>query len=237
MTTFVLVHGAWGGSYGFRAVRGPLRAAGHEVFTPSLTGIGERVHLASPQVDLTTHVTDVVNTVLFEDLTDIVLLGYSYGGMVVTGALEHIAGRVAHLVYLDAFLPDDGQSLDDLSGAGYGSRAVGPGGSWLVEPMARNFDSAEEAAWNFARRSPHPVGCFTEPVRLRKPLEDYPFTRTYIKATEDPRPPDGERVHAFWRAADRAKTDPAWRYREIDTDHMIPVKRPAELAELLLELA
>src|ERR1700740_777716 len=75
MTTFVLVHGAWGGSYGFKYVRGPLREAGHEVFTPSLTGVGERVHLASPQVDLTTHVTDVVNTILYEDLSDIVLLG------------------------------------------------------------------------------------------------------------------------------------------------------------------
>jgi len=236
MTTFVLVHGAWGGSYGFRAVRGPLRAAGHDVFTPSLTGIGERAHLASPQVDLTTHVTDVVNTVLYEDLTDIVLLGYSYGGMVVTGAVEYIADRVAHLVYLDAFLPDDGQCLDDLSGAGYRAAAIGPGSEWLVPPMARSYDSEEQADWHFARRSPHPVGCFIEPVRLRRPLEDYPFTRTYIKATDDPREPGDERVHPFWRAADRTKTDPAWRYREIDTDHMIPVKRPAELAELLLEL-
>src|ERR1700688_4407731 len=95
-------------------------ARGHEVFTPSLTGIGERAHLASPQVNLTTHITDVVNTILYEDLTDIVLLGYSYGGMVVTGALEHVADRVAHLVYLDAFMPADGQSLDDLAQAGYG---------------------------------------------------------------------------------------------------------------------
>ena len=86
------------------------------MFTPSLTGIGERVHLASPQVNLTTHVTDVVNTILYEDLSDIVLLGYSYGGMVVTGSLEYVADRVAHLVYLDAFLPADGQSLNDLRG-------------------------------------------------------------------------------------------------------------------------
>ena len=118
MTTFVLVHGAWGGSWGFRLVRGPLRQAGHEVFTPSLTGIGERAHLASPQVNLSTHVLDVVNTILYEDLTDIVLLGFSYGGMVVTGALEHVADRVSHLVYLDAFVPADGQTLDDLTGAG-----------------------------------------------------------------------------------------------------------------------
>src|ERR1700677_5283344 len=98
MTTFVLVHGAWGGSWGFRLVRGPLREAGHEVFTPSLTGIGERAHLASPRVNLTTHVTDVANTILYEDLNDIVLLGYSYGGMVVTGALGHGADRVAQLL-------------------------------------------------------------------------------------------------------------------------------------------
>ena len=109
MAVFVLVHGAWGGAHGFRKVRGPLREAGHEVFTPSLTGIGERVHLTSPQVCLTTHVTDVVNTVLYEDLRGVALLGFSYGGFVVTGALEHIGDRVAHLVYLDAFVPRDGE--------------------------------------------------------------------------------------------------------------------------------
>jgi len=94
MAIFVLVHGAWGGAHGFRKVRGPLQAAGHSVFTPSLTGIGERVHLAGPQVCLTTHVTDVVNTVLYEDLDEIVLLGFSHGGFVVTGAPQHIGDRV-----------------------------------------------------------------------------------------------------------------------------------------------
>src|SRR5262245_40660586 len=110
MTVFVLVHGAWGGAHGFRKVRGPLLAAGHEVFTPSLTGIGERAHLTSPQVCLTTHVADVVNAVWYEDLSDIVLLGFSYGGFVVTGALGYIAERVRHLVYLDAFVPGDGDT-------------------------------------------------------------------------------------------------------------------------------
>src|SRR5580693_4440138 len=112
MTTFVLVHGAWGGSYGFKYVRGPLRDAGHEVFTPSLTGIGERTHLASPQVTLTTHVQDVVDHVIFEGHEDITLLGYSYGGMVVTGALEYIADRIENLVYLDGLVPSDGESHD-----------------------------------------------------------------------------------------------------------------------------
>ena len=233
MAVFVLVHGAWGGAHGFRQVRGPLRAAGHEVFTPSLTGIGEHAHLTSPQVCLTTHITDVVNTVLYEDLRDIVLLGFSYGGFVVTGALEHIAERVRHLVYLDAFVPDNGETVDAASGMGAGRGVIGLGRDWLVPSQARQFDDPAEAAWASARRTPHPVGCFTEPVRLARPLEDYPFTRTYIKATGEPRPESGG---PFWTAADRAKASPAWRYREITTSHMVASNRPEELARLLLEL-
>jgi pimeloyl-ACP methyl ester carboxylesterase len=234
MTAYVLVHGAWGGSYGFRKVRGPLWQAGHEVFTPSLTGIGERAHLTSPQVVLTTHVTDVVNTVLYEDLRDIVLLGWSYGGMVVTGSLGHIADRVAHLVFLDAFLPRDGDSLRSITGAGTGPVPVALGAEWLAPPMPREFDDPAEAAWSNERRTPHPAGCFSEPVRLAQPVEDYPFTRTYIKATGEPRPEPGG---PFWDAADRVSNSPAWRYREIATNHMIPNNRPDDLVRLLLELA
>src|SRR5216684_3310158 len=147
MAVFVLVHGAWSGAHGFRKVRGPLRAAGHEVFTPSLTGIGERVHLTSPQVSLTTHITDVVNTILYEDLRGIVLLGFSYGGFVVTGALEHIGDRVAHLVYLDAFVPEDGESLDSITGGGAGRGVIALGRDWLVPPLPRDYDDPAEAAW------------------------------------------------------------------------------------------
>src|SRR2546423_1838284 len=143
---FVLVHGAWGGAHGFRKVRGPLRAAGHEVFTPSLTGAGERVHLTSPQVRLTTHVTDVVNTVLYEDLHGIVLLGFSYGGFVITGALEHIGDRVRHLVYLDAFVPGDGDRAGATAGGRAGPGAIEAGRDWLVPPPAREFDDPAEAA-------------------------------------------------------------------------------------------
>ena len=230
MTTYVLVHGAWGGAHGFRLVRPLLAARGHEVFTPGLTGIGARSHLASPQVDLTTHVQDVVNVVWYEDLRDIVLLGYSYGGMVVTGAASHLADRVRHLVYLDAFVPQDGQSLYSLTGQP-GERVLGLGEQWLVQPRPREYDNEEEAAYAAARRTPHPVGCFTEPVRLPRPLEEYSFSRTYIKATEEAEP------KVFWDAAERARTSPAWRYREIATNHMIPINRPGELADLLLELA
>lgn len=233
MTTFVLVHGAWGGAHGFRKVRPLIRAAGHDVFTPSLTGIGERVHLTSPQVNLSTHVADVANSVLYEDLSDIVLLGHSYGGMVVTGTLAHIADRVSHLVYLDAFVPADGQSLDDLTGQRRPGGVIGVGPDWLTVPIARNVEQREDGDWWAARRTPHPIACFTEPVRLPQPLEDYDFTRTYIKATAEPRPAGNT---AFWTAGDHAKESPAWRYHEIDSDHSIQINRPKEMTDILLEL-
>jgi pimeloyl-ACP methyl ester carboxylesterase len=233
VSTYVLVHGAWSGAHIFRTIRPALRDAGHDVFTPSLTGLGERVHLASPQVDLSLHVRDVVNVVLYEDLGDIVLLGYSYGGMVVTGAVEHIGDRVRHLVYLDAFVPADGQSLYGMSGqSAPGMTDIGQ--NWLVQPPARQYDDPQAAAWSAPRRSPHPIGCFTEPVRLGTPLEEHPFTRTYVKATGEPRPAGN---NAFWVAADHATASPHWRYEEIDTNHMIPQNRPAELSTLLLDLA
>ena len=233
MPTFVLVHGGWSGAHGFRHVRRRLTAAGHEVFTPSLTGIGERVHLASPTITLSTHVRDVVNQVLYEDLTEIVLVGFSYGGFVVTGALEHIAGRVRHLVYLDAFVPDDGETaLGHTMGIEAGPAAVGE--DWLVPPSERTYDDPAEGEWMTARRTPHPSGCFTEPVRLAAPLESYEFDRTYIKATLDP--PTDLGADALWRAAERAKASPDWHYRELATTHIVPSNCPDELTELLLDL-
>jgi pimeloyl-ACP methyl ester carboxylesterase len=232
MATYVLVHGAWSGAHGFRRVRPLLTAAGHEVFTPGLTGIGERAHLASPQVTLRTHVQDVVGQVLFEDLRDVVLVGYSYGGMVVTGALAHLADRVRHLLYLDAFVPGDGQSLYDLTGQPVPAPSVD--GTWLVPPPAREFEDPAVAAFAVPRRTPHPVGCFTEPVRLDRPLEEFPFTRTYVRATAGA---GGPGSGAFDAAAERARTSDAWRYREVATTHMVPENRPGELAALLLELA
>jgi pimeloyl-ACP methyl ester carboxylesterase len=222
VTTYVLVHGAWGGAHGFRKVRPLLTAAGHDVFTPALTGIGERSHLASPQVNLTTHVQDVVNVIWYHGLRDIVLLGFSYGGMVVTGAVAHVADRVHHLVYLDAFLPDDGQSLYHLTGQ-VGGPVLSLGEQWLVPPRPRDYEDPVEEAFSGPRRTAHPRACFTEPVSVPRRLEDYPFGRTYIKATAEPEP------KAFWAAADRARASPAWRHREIATSHMVAANRPQEL--------
>jgi pimeloyl-ACP methyl ester carboxylesterase len=230
MTAFVLVHGAWGGSWGFRKVRPLLHRAGHEAFTPSLTGIGEREHLASPEVTLSTHVEDVVRHVTCEDLHHIVLLGFSYGGMVVTGALDRLGDRVDHLVYLDAFVPDDGQSLADLVG---GTPPGDPDRPWLVPPRPRELATPAETAWADERRSLQPLATFTEPVSLAVPLEDRPVSLTYVKATADPgEAPDS----GFHRAAARARDSDRWTLHEIETNHMIPLMEPEALAAILLGL-
>lgn len=232
MATYVLVHGAFGGAHEFRLVRRRLLAAGHDVFTPTLTGIGARSHLSSPQVSLETHIDDVTNLVLYWDLREIVLLGFSYGGMVVTGTLRKIAGRVAHLVYLDAMVPADGESLDSLVGR---TRPDGLGAPWLNEPIPRQpskFDDPVEEAFNAPRRTPQPVRTLTGRVALDRPIDDYGFSRTFIKATGEQRT-----TGPVWRTADYAKESPKWRYHEIATNHLIPSNRPDDLVELLLELA
>ncbi len=226
MTTFVLTHGAWGGSWGFRKLRPLLSAAGHEVFTPSLTGIGEREHLASPDVNLSTHIADVTNTIYYEDLSNIVLLGFSYGGMVVTGALAEVAERIDHLVYLDAFVPADGQSVSDLAGI-----RGATDGDWRIAPLPRDLGDEAETQWANERRSPQPAGTFTESVSLGATLESHRFDRTYIKATADANEsPDS----AFWQAAAMAKASEDWGYHEIACNHMVPLMKPDELAEILL---
>ena len=233
MTTFVLVHGGWNGAHGFRFVRRILQAAGHEVFTPSLTGIGERVHLAHSGINLSTHIRDVVNTILYEDLTDIVLMGGSYGGAVVTGAVEHVADRVHHLVYLDAFVPNDGESVASMNGFDQ-SIPITIGEHWRIPPNHRDFDDPEVEAFITARSSHQPLETFLEPCRVTVPLEDRPFGLTYIRATTDPA--DAPGVSAFQAAAERARRSPRWHYIELSTGHMIPMNRPDELAQILLEL-
>jgi pimeloyl-ACP methyl ester carboxylesterase len=232
VATYVLVHGAWGGAHGFRHVRRLLAGAGHEVSAPALTGIGERVHLVGPHVGLGTHVTDVAHHLEYEDLRDVVLLGFSYGGMVVTGALDAVGDRVRSLVYLDAFVPDDGQSVADLTGS---APAPVPGVPWLVPGPQRAYDDPAEAEWSAPRRTPQPLATFTEPVRLSRPLEEWPFERTYVRATVPEQASIGS--SAFDAAAARARASSAWRYHELATTHLVPQNRPRELADLLLDLA
>ena len=233
MATFVLVHGAWRGSFGFRHVRRALQLAGHDATAPSLTGLGERAHLASPQVTLGTHVQDVVNHILYEDLQDIVLVGYSYGGAVVTACLDHIHDRVRELVYLDAFVPADGQSLADL--LGLPKLPITLGQDHFIPSSPRTFDDPAEASFQQERTVAHPLATAYEPIALHQRLEDFPFGRTYVKATGNE--PDELGEGCFLAAAEQAQTSDRWRYREIDTNHMLLSNRPNEVTGLLLELA
>lgn len=230
MTTFVLVHGAWGGSWGFGKVRRQLQKQGHDVFTPSLTGIGERSHLITPSTGLDTHITDVVNTVLYEDLNDIVLLGFSYGGMVVTGALARIGDRVRQLVYLDALVPNDGDTAYDLLRIPTKANAIDPQHHWLLPPRPRESATPEETIWANQRRSMQPLKTLTDSVHLDRPLTARDFGLTYIKATADTEEkPDS----AFWQAAHMAKKSNDWQYHEIECNHMIPSNKPDELVAIL----
>ena len=224
MSTYVLVHGAWGGAHGWRKVRPLLQQGGHAVFTPSLTGQGERVHLATPDVNLSTHIQDVSNVIWYEDLTDIILVGHSYGGMVVTGVADRMSERIKHLVYLDAFLPDDGQSLYDLSGGGSGRDAT----DWRVPPLQRSEPSNE---WEDARRVYHPRATLEEKVKVSVPLEQRPFSLTYIVATGRPDPGP-----IFDRTAERLRGNPRWTVREIDGGHGMIRTNPNGLAQLFQEL-
>jgi hypothetical protein len=152
----------------------------------------------------------------------------------VTGAVEHLAARIRHLVYLDAFVPADGETaLEYVLGVAPGPIELME--EWLVPPPEREYDDPVEAEWMTARGNPHPLGCFTEPIRVRRPLEDHPFARTYIKATLDSDTDLG--ADALCSAARRAKLSDAWNYRETETTHMVPSNRPDGLAAILAELA
>jgi ribulose-5-phosphate 4-epimerase/fuculose-1-phosphate aldolase/pimeloyl-ACP methyl ester carboxylesterase len=222
MATYVLVHGAWGGSYGWRLVRPLLQQAGHAVFTPSLTGLGERAHLATPEVNLSTHVQDVYNTIWYEDLNDIILVGHSYGGMVVTGVADRMPNRIKHLVYLDAFQPANGQSLFDLGGP------PRPANDWRVPGRPTNEPMDP---WNAERRVMHPRATFEEKVKLTMPLEERLFSLTYIVATGRPDP-----GAVFDATAERLRGNPRWTVREISGGHGMTRTNPEGLVRLFQEL-
>ena len=141
MATYLICHGAWSAGWAWKKVRPLLRAAGHEVFTPSYTGLGERAHLAHAMVDLETHIIDILAVIRCEGLTDITLVGHSYGGMVATGVADRAPDHIAHLVYLDAFVPRNGQSLNDLVGRDGPAPALE---GWLMPPNPPAPDTAAE---------------------------------------------------------------------------------------------
>lgn len=251
MSTFVLVHGAGAGGWIWKKVVPLLRAAGHEVYTPTLTGCGERAHLNRADLGLDTHIQDVVGLLDCEELTGVILVGHSYGGNVITGAAERAHERLGELVYLDANVPRDGESLVDLMGQDpqtFRERAALRGRRWRQQNPAFPALPAAEAPvtpevlaplvtggllaeadrdWLVRRFVPHPAQTYLDSVRLRHPAA-LALPRTYIYCTLTGGP--------FATFAARAKVEPGWRYRELVSGHDAQVMVPRALVDLLLGL-
>ena len=236
MATYVLVHGGWHGGWCWKKVTPLLRAAGHDVYAPTLTGLGERVHLLTPAVGLETHVEDVLGVLRYEDLQQVVLVGHSYGGIVITGVAERAADRLAHLVYLDAFVPRDGQCLLDLvppeRAAATREQAKTTGDGWRVPPRpVEQFGVTAEAdlRWAGPKVGDQPRLTFEQPVHCAS-VASAALPRTFIRCTESA----GSGFSATF--AERVRADTSWRYRELATGHDAMITAPDALADLLLEV-
>ena len=220
-TTFVVAHGAWSSAWAWKKMYPLLTAHGHRLVVPTYTGLGERAHLANPGIDLNTHITDVVNTMIYEDLREVTLIGHSYGGIVATGVADRARDRIVRLIYLDAFVPDDGQSLVDLTGQGEQTRANAVGG-WLVPPNPPPPDtSPEDLEWITPRRHHQPLKTLEQPLVLT--LGPLTLPRHYVLCTKS---------DAFNRYAEKAKTA-GWPVYELDASHSPHVTAPEALTALL----
>ena len=225
--TYVLIHGAWHGGWCWREVARVLRGAGHEVFAPSLTGLGERAHLARPDIDLDTHITDVVALLEAEDLRDVVLVGHSYGGMVVTGAADRARSRIARLVYLDAFVPEDGKCLLDYAVPERAARMREEGertGSVTPPPLSLwGLTKPEHIEFVKPREVRHPYRTMAQRISL---LGNFNGPRTFIYCSS---PATGS-VDQF---AAKYRDDAAWAFYELKTGHDAMILMPERVAELL----
>ncbi len=217
----VIVHGAWGGGWQFKKVAPLLEAKGWKVCRPTLSGLGEHFHMATPDIGLATHIEDIVNFIFFEDLQDVVLVGHSYGGMVITGVADRIPGRLRRLVYLDARLPLDGESMLGLQN---------PGAPTLADKARDGFI----APWwvrpgkPFPIDVPHPLKSLTDPITLQNP-EAAKISGTYILTVEKgTRPEDDD----FFPAAERARAR-GWPVLQMEGDHNPHWRQPEATAGLL----
>lgn len=230
MATFLIAHGAWSAGWAWKKMRPLMRARGHEIFTPTYTGVGERAHLAHQDIDLETHIADVLGVLEYEDLRNVILVGHSYGGMVATGVADRASERLSQLVYLDAFAPRDGQSLLDLQTDEARQRVrdgtAREGGGWRIPPNPAPPDtSPEDLAWVNAHRVPQPIKCFEQKIKLTGAVDKLPRTYIYCKIS---RPGD-----VFRQFRDRASTEKGWKCIDIDASHSPNVTAPEALAKIL----
>jgi pimeloyl-ACP methyl ester carboxylesterase len=233
MSTFVLVHGAWHGGWCYKRVAQQLRKAGHEVYTPTLTGLGERSHLMSRAVNLVTHVQDIVNVFRWEELSDVVLCGHSYGGMVISGVADEVPEKIRALVYLDAFVPENGQALADFIPpemlAGMRDDAKQNGEGYLISPIPAEVFKVNEkdAAWADQMCVKHPLGCLEQKIALTGALARV-RKHTFVLATNwgPPQP--------FVAIAERLKKDQRWKVVSLPCGHDLMLDMPKEIADLLI---
>ena len=229
MATYVLCQGGWAGGWQWKEVASFLRADGHDVYTPTFTGLGERVHLAHPDIDLHTHIEDILMVLHYEDLHEVILVGYSGSGPVISGVAEKNPERISHLVYLDAFVLADGQSMADQLApeimAGLEEAAQRYGDGWQIPHDPPDAD----------RRTPQPLKPIVTRLTLQSPTAAA-LPRTFIYCTEGAQ--DIGPLHTpIAAAAAMAKSDPRWHYRELQTGHLPMWTVPQALVEHLLALA
>ncbi len=237
MATYVLVHGGGHGGWCYQRVARLVRSAGHEVYTPTMTGLGDRAHLLRADVDLAMHIQDIAAVLEFEDLRDVILVGHSYGGMVITGAADRVVDRVGRLVYLDAATPANGQSLVDVAGPII--EAVRPAGEMvdgvelvlLPSPDAGLFygvTDPDDLSWMADRLTGHPWVCFEQPLDLRNERALWSIPQFHIVCTSTLATRDPQLM---------AKARSEGRLWDIDTGHDLMITEPEKVADALLEVA
>jgi pimeloyl-ACP methyl ester carboxylesterase len=232
MATFVVAHGAWSAGWAWKKMRPLMLGAGHALWTPTYTGLGERAHLANGGVSLDTHIQDILAVLETEDLNDVILIGHSYGGMVATGVADRARNRVAALVYLDAFAPKDGQAVFDLVPPDIAEKmragaAASPGGFGIPSNPMPSDTSPEDQAWASPRRRPQPVKAFSTKLTLSA---EPAAPRSYIYC---------KRIgigDTFGQFLARAKRE-GWRTFEIDASHNPHITAPDALLAILQDIA
>lgn len=234
MATFILVHGTSCGGWIWKRLSPLLREQGHEVYTPTLTGLSDRGHVRGGEINLTTHVTDIANLIFYEDLNNVVLVGNSYGGMVITGVANKIPERLKFLVYLDAYLPDDGQSEADLLPAHIfaARRAESAQHNGLLPPPSPTLFGITDpvlVGWVKDRMTPHPIDTYTESVSSNEVSAAIPAVFIHCTANP-PGTPD-----LFASSAAKAKAR-GWQVIDLETGHLAMLTAPGQLASILLSL-